>query len=249
MEKSQFESLSQQRGYAFHVNNPLLDYWLESWDNVHPLLDIGCGDCTNAFQALDRGITVYATESEQESVKALTETHKDKTNITFHYLCFPDQVSFDDCSFSGILCSEVLHFLDHSELIASVWELYRLLVPGGKVILTCVSEDMLAYQKAGLKKMKIDQRKKFPLKLDAIHNFHDFIKKAVELDGSQLAWELYEKHKVTLKPYFNFFNPDQLAMVFTQLGFKIEILTSSPAPYYAVWEHGDHDQIRLVARK
>ena len=38
-------------------------------------------------------------------------------------------------------------------------------------------------------------------------------------------------------------------MVFTRLGFEIEILTTGPAPYYAVWEHGDHDQIRLVARK
>ena len=79
--------------------------------------------------------------------------------------------------------------------------------------------------------------------LDAVHNFHHF------LDGSQLAWEMYEKHKVSLKSYFIFFNPDQPAMVFTWLGFEIETLTTGPTPYYAVWEHGDYDQIRLVARK
>ena len=202
MEKDQFESLSHRRGYAYHVVNPLLDYWLESWNNVHPLLDIGCGDCTNSTKALERGITVCATESEQDSIKALTETHKDKKNISFHYLRLPDQVSFKDCSFSGILCSEFFHFLDHPEVIASVWELYHLLIPGGKVMLTCGCEDELAFQKVGLKKMKIEQRKKFPLKLDAIHNFHDFLK-AAELDGSQLALEMYEKHKVSLKSYFN----------------------------------------------
>ena len=85
--------------------------------------------------------------------------------------------------------------------------------------------------------------------MEAVHNFYDFIKKAAELDGPQFAWEVYEKHKVTLKPYFNFFNPDQLTTVFTQRGFEIEILARGPAPYYVAWEHGDHDQIRLVARK
>ena len=91
---------------------------------------------------------------------------------------------FEDSSFSGILCSEIFHFLDHLEVIASVWELYRLLKPGGRVVLTCVSDETLAFQKAGLKKTKAEQQKKFPLKLDAIHNFYDFVKRAAELDGS-----------------------------------------------------------------
>ena len=179
----------------------------------------------------------------------MTEAYKDKKNISFHYLCFPDQVPFEDGSFSGILCSEVIHLLDHPEVIASVWELYRLLVPGGRAVVTCASEDVQALQNIGLKQIKAEQRQKFPLRLDAIHNFLDFIKKAVELDGSQLAWEIYESLKVTMKPYFNYFNPDQLAEVFKQLGFEIEVLTTGPAPYYPYWVHGDHDQIRLVARK
>ena len=248
MESGQFQSLSNQRGYAFPVN-PLLNYWLESWNKSHPLLDIGCGDCTNVRRALEAGITVYATESEQESVKVLTEAYKDKKNISFHHLHFPKQVPFEDGSFSGILCSEVIHFLDHSEVIASVWELYRLLIPGGRVVVTCASEDVQALQNIGLKQIKTKQRQKSPLRLDAIHNFLDFLKTAVELDGSKLAWEIYESLKVTMKSYFNYFNPDQLAEVFRRLGFEIEILTTGPAPYYPYWVHGDHDQIRLVARK
>ena len=249
MAKKHFEPLSHQRGYAYNVINPLIDYWLKSWNNSHPLLDIGCRNCTNAYQALEAGINVCATESAQESVKTLTETHKDKKNISFHYLHFPDHVPFEDNSFSGILCSKVFHFLDHSEVITSVWELYRLLIPGGTVVLMCASEDVLALQKIGLKKMKEEQRKKFPLRLDAIHNFLDLLKMAVELDGSQLAWEMYKQHKVTLKSYFNCFNPDQLETVFKQVGFEIDFITTGPAPYYSLWEHGDHDQIRLVAKK
>lgn len=247
MDEGIAEPLSHKRGFSFHVN-PLLNYWLESWDNCHPLLDIGCGNCVNAYQALERGITIFATESEQDPLKTLIETHKDKKKITFHYLHFPDQVHFEDSSFSGILCSEVFHFLDHSEVIASVWELYRLLIPGGKVILTCVSEDIQFLQKLGLKEMKVKQRTRFPLRLDAIPNVFDYIKRAAELDGSQSAREIYEKCKVILKPYCNFFNPDQLAMVFTQLGFEIVLLETGPGPYY-LWERGNHDQIRLVARK
>ena len=251
METAQFEPLSHRRGYAFPVVNPLLNYWLQSWNKSHPLLDIGCGDCTNALQALEveAGITIYATESEQESVKALTETYKDKKNINFHHLHFPDQVPFEDSSFSGILCSEVLHFLDHAEVIASVWELYRLVIPGGRVVVTCGSEYMQAFQNIGLKQIKTEQRQKSPLRLNAIHNFFDFLKKAVELDGSELAWEIYENQKVTMKSYFNYFNPDQLAEVFRRFGFEIEVLTTGPAPYYPLWVHGDHDQVRLVARK
>ena len=113
METKQFQSLSHRRGYAFQSINPLLNYWLESWDKSHPLLDIGCGDCTNARQALEGGITVYCTESERESVESLAEAYKDNRHISFHYLHFPNQVPFDDGSFSAILCSEVFHFLDH----------------------------------------------------------------------------------------------------------------------------------------
>lgn len=209
-------------------------------------MDIGCGDCTNACQGLERGITIYATECEQEPVKSLAEAYKDKKNISFHYLRFPDQVPFEDSSFSGILCSEVFHFLDHSEVIASVWELYRLVIPGGRVVVTCASEEMQALQKIGLKKMKEEQRQKSPLRLNAIQNF---LKKAAELDGSESAWEIYEQHKVTVKSYFNYFNPHQLAEVFKRFGFEIEVITTGPASYYPLWEHGDHDQVRLVARK
>lgn len=97
--------------------------------------------------------------------------------------------------------------------------------------------------------MKTKQLEKFPLRLDATCNFFDFLKQAAELDGSQLAWEMYEQHKVTYKCSFNCLNPDQLAAVFIRLGFEIEIITTGPAPHYPVWEHGDHDQVRLVARK
>ena len=99
--KHEFKSLSHRRGYAFQSVNPLINYWLECWDKSHLLLDIGCGDYTNAREALNAGITVYCTESEQESVKTLAEAYKDKKNISFRYLHF---LPFEDSSFSGILC-------------------------------------------------------------------------------------------------------------------------------------------------
>ena len=45
-----------------------------------------------------------------------------------------------------------------------LWELYRHLIPGGRIVLTCLSDETLAFQKAGLKKTKAEQQKKFPLK-------------------------------------------------------------------------------------
>ena len=250
MENSElFQPLSHKRGYSFQATNPLLHYWIQSWNKYQPLLDIGCGNCTNANQAVKAGIPVFATESERVSVEALAEAYKDSKNISFHYLRFPNQVPFEDSSFSGILCSEVFHFLEHWEVIATVWELYRLLIPGGRVVVTCASEDMQALQSSGLKQIKIEQRKKFPMRLDAIHDHFDLLKKSVQLDESKLAWEIYESMKVTIKSYFNYFNQDQLMRVFRQIGFEIEVITTGPAPYYPLWVHGNHDQVRLVAMK
>ena len=115
-------------------------------------------------------------------------------------------------------------FLDHSKVTASVGALPSFNTWWKNSFNMSFWWNTIAFQKAGLKKTKAEQQKKFPLKLDAIHNFYDFLKRAAELDGSQLALELYEKHKVTVKPYFNCFDPDQLAMVFTWLGFEIEIM-------------------------
>ena len=53
---------------------------------------------------------------------------------------------------------------------------------------------------------------------------------------------------MALKPRFNLFNADQLAMVFTRFGFEIEHLATGPGTYH-LWECGNHDQVRLVARK
>ena len=74
--------------------------------------------------------------------------------------------------------------------------------------------------------------------MDAVHNYFDFLKKAVDSDGSQLAQEIFEYLKVTVKSYFNFFNPDHLAEVFTRFGFEIEVLGTGPALYYPLWEAG-----------
>ena len=77
-----------------------------------------------------------------------------------------------------------------------------------------------------------------------------FLKKhAVDADGSRLAQEIFEDQKVTVKSYFNFFNPDQLAEVFRRFGFEIEVVATGPAPYYPLWGHGDNDQVRIVAKR
>ena len=97
--------------------------------------------------------------------------------------------------------------------------------------------------------MKAEQRQKCPFRLDAVHNYFDFLKKAVDADGSQLAQEIFEDLKITVKSYFNYFNPCQLAEVFRRFDFEIKILGTGPAPYYPLWEHGNNDQVRLVAKK
>jgi len=88
-----------------------------------------------------------------------TNISEQKALATFHYLCLPDQVPFQDNSFSGMLVSEVLHFFHHPDVILSVWELYHFLIaPRGKVALTCTCEDMPVFKKNRFEKIKMEER-------------------------------------------------------------------------------------------
>ncbi|MGI9280563.1 MAG: hypothetical protein ACR2PX_13200 [Endozoicomonas sp.] len=85
----------------------------------------------------------------------------------------------------------------------------------------------------------------------AYHDPMDLLEQACRLKpDDHFAWELIQAHQhIYPKNYFNFFHPGQLAEAFRIQGFSIVLAETGPVPYYPLWEHGDHDQVRLIAVK
>lgn len=243
-----FQPVLNTAGFTFRDKNVLVEDWINCWNQQHPLLDIGCGNCVNSFAALESGAEVYSTEMVPETIETLKNQSSFST-LNFHHLRLPDVIPFPDEHFSGILCSEVIHFLEHHELIASIWELHRLLTPGGKVVLTCLSEDAEVFQDVKLKEKKEALRQAYPLCLESI----DFISTVHEL--ANMKEEGHEAKKAVKEitshtpRRMNLFNAQQLSSAFDRMGFVVEQASQGPAEHYPLWEHGQHDQIRLIARK
>ncbi|WP_281645847.1 class I SAM-dependent methyltransferase [Parendozoicomonas sp. Alg238-R29] len=250
-EKPLFNPVAHVGGVTFEGVNVLVEDWIQCWDSEHPLLDIGCGNCKNTIQALDAGARVYATELSIDTVNALILQYSLRPELSFHHLSLPENIPFNDCTFSGILCSEVFHFLNHAELIATVWELHRLLISGGKAVITCCSENAKFLEPIDLKEQRAKQRQKRPDYFTPIENILEIEREIFAVvPPTQEALDIYELHKQILpKPYFNVFNSGQLAMLFERMGFVIEKITTGPAPQYPLWDHGENDQVRLIARK
>lgn len=247
-----YQQMGHPAGVAFMVDNPLVDHWLACWNGSDPLLDIGCGSCHNSQKAVDIGARVCATEMCENTLTTLKEQQTGSPDeLSFHLLKLPAQVGFPDGYFSGILCSEVFHFLNHEEILASIAQLYRLLIPGGKVVLTCACEEIKAFKPVDLKKIKETHRQATPERLDPIFDYLDFLDQAVNLHApDHPAWKIRELHReIQPRTFFNFINHEQLANAFINAGFEIEQITTGPAPYYPLWEHGDNDQVRLIAVK
>ncbi|AMO57970.1 hypothetical protein GZ77_19765 [Endozoicomonas montiporae] len=247
-----YHKMAHPAGVAFSVTNPLIDHWLNCWNNTNPLLDIGCGNCHNSLKALDFGAQVYATELNENSLHLLQQEHKDKADrLSFHLAQLPDSMPLPDNYFSGILCSEVFHFLKHEEILASIQQLHRLLIPGGKAVLTCACEDIQIFQAVNLRQTKETQRQKYPDRMDPVDHYIDYFEQAIrEFEPDHEAWQLRTLlDSILPRDMFNYFNPDQLAKAFADAGFHIDLITTGPALHYPAWEHGEHDHVRLVAAK
>ena len=246
-----FRPLPHRAGFEFDIVNPLINVWKDAWDGVHPLLDIGCGNCVNALQGIEAGAVVRATELNDESLNKLRDKYSDVPGLDFSYLELPNPIPFDDSSSSAVLVSEVFHFLDHDEVMASIRELHRVLVPGGVLAITCCCEDVALFQPLGIKALRQQQRDESPERMKAHEGIINLLERALELDPeNERARELMAAHRnIQPKTYFNFFNLEQLADALSRSGFEVELAETGPADYYPLWQHGSDDQVRIIARK
>lgn len=95
------------------------------------LLDLGSGDGAFAEAAARAGAHVIGAEVAAAAVERAREAHPD---LDFRLVAIDGPLPFEDCSFDVVWSSEVIeHIADTARWLS---EVRRVLVPGGRVILT-----------------------------------------------------------------------------------------------------------------
>ena len=121
--------------YSPNVNEYLAAYIAHLKDTDAPVLDIGCAYGVTVLDALQHGAEVVANDMHQPHLDILIENTPDefKDKLTTNCAHFPEQMNFAENTFSAVLISRVINFLNGEELEAGVEKVYKWLKPGGKV--------------------------------------------------------------------------------------------------------------------
>jgi SAM-dependent methyltransferase len=96
------------------------------------VLDAGCGAGAHAAALVERGAAVTAVDASLAMVALASERLGDRARVLRADLAEP--LPFEVGSFDGVLCSLVLHYLRDWE--PSLRELRRVLVPGGRLVIS-----------------------------------------------------------------------------------------------------------------
>jgi ubiquinone/menaquinone biosynthesis C-methylase UbiE len=103
--------------------------FLDSLTSDAHMLEVGCGNGKNMLYRKDIQSVGIDISEEQVSICKSKGLHVEKANMT----CLP----FDDATFDAIICIAVYHHLQSDdERKKSLEEMYRVLKPNGKIMLT-----------------------------------------------------------------------------------------------------------------
>jgi len=144
-------------GFEMSATSPVLPAWIASFDGTHPLVDVGCAYGRNSIAAAEviasqgspappGAVTVVAVDCEPGHLK-----HVDELGVPGILTLsgrLPDELpiaalrELSPGGVSGVLVSEVMHFLSGEALAASLRTIHDVLIPGGKLCMNAVSPYM-----------------------------------------------------------------------------------------------------------
>ena len=129
------------RGYQMSKTSPLLKEWIRSFDGRNPLVDLGCAYGINTYEALDANIPVIALDMYRRHLQILEENAPPSKSKLLSCVLgeLPYDIPIADISVSGVLVSEVFHFLTGEEINKALSTLMQKLVPGGSLFITTMS--------------------------------------------------------------------------------------------------------------
>ena len=103
------------------------------------ILEIGFGD-GYLLQKLTKKYKCYGADISKENIEQMKNKIK---NVDFKQVNTDGKLPYKDNFFDGFIASEVLEHMDDKELNKNIKEIYRVLKPGGKVILTFPADENL----------------------------------------------------------------------------------------------------------
>ena len=107
------------------------------------ILDVGCGSGRNLRWFLQAGFDVWAVDKKEASIaktRSLAQEIGQPLPAERLQVAELQALPFDDASFDAVLCVAVLHFAkDHQHFDAMTQELWRVLKPGGMLLVRTAS--------------------------------------------------------------------------------------------------------------
>jgi SAM-dependent methyltransferase len=196
-------------GFMFKVLDEFADDFIyfagHSEDSV---LDLGCAFGVATIAALKAGGTVTACDLEQQHLDILVENTPEKlrANLTCTTGQLPG-ISFPEDTFSAVLCSRVLHFLDGSAIDASVRNMYRWLKPGGRLYLVADTPYGIWRKLIPSFEYKKAKDERWPGLMIGLENYLPSVPLTRPIDGP---------------PFMNLLDPDLLTRICTEAGFTVQ---------------------------
>ena len=188
-----------------------LDFIEFAGKSKEPVLEVGCAFGVATIGALKAGGTVTACDLEQkhldEVVARTPEEFRDQLQCVqgeLPYVDFPAQ------SFSAILCSRVLHFLDGSAVDASVTKMFDWLKPGGRLYLVADTPYGIWRNFIPVFEAKRRRGDRWPGIMIGLENYQPAIRTDRPVDGP---------------PFMNMMDPTLFDRICTEAGFRVERCT------------------------
>lgn len=249
------------RGFQMAQECPLVYEWADSFDGEHPLMDIGCAFGSNieaAVQHLNeqgKEIKILAADFSDVHLHAVDQLGIEGVKTV--YCKLPTPIStIKPNSVSGILLSEVFHFLTGEEIEATLRWCYDILVPGGKVFVTAMTaycmDHPIAEHIRSLYKERVAKGTKWPLGsgcdikgLTVSHGAKH------GKDGMQEVFRMDSKSIDALPNYLHQFGDnEELQTAFREANFQVLLSKYSWRDGYPeAFKFDDRESIQIMARK
>ena len=248
--KSDCLSTKNAKGAQLATTTPVLQDWLKAYDGEHPLLDIGCAYGINTMEALKFGIPTVALDTHQTHLDVVREVADECAYKTLTCLLgsLPYDIPVPDESLSGILVSEVLHFLTGEEITLSLNCLFGKLKKGGTIALSTAS----IYSLCGIDDAFVE--KFFEEKGKGVKwpgQYEDFDRTAAPKfakAAKKRGYDFYDKAAITT--FGNLCVLSQITDELEKAGFEIILAKEAEHPGYPAGVHlTPKGNIQVVARK
>lgn len=120
------------------------DAWLERFDDIirecsGPILDLGCGSGNDTLYLINKGKKVISCDQSPSVVKNIAKNFPEVYDVK----CFNmlDGFPFEDNTFEVIIADLCLHYFLEADTVRIISDIYRILKPGGHLILRVNSTD------------------------------------------------------------------------------------------------------------